>query len=513
MGDCHHRPIIAIGTGKTAHTCHAKRYKSQTEDPLQPNSPRPNRFAVIWLEARALLHLAVPLAATQLAQMAILATDTVMLGHFSKEALAAGALGNAVYFLIWLLGSGMPMAVSPVIAHVQGAHSIRTDGGRALDHREVRITVRMGLWSVAIISLPLLAALLLTHPVLLALDQEPKLATDATLYIAGLAAGLPFALAFQVLRSFSTALSRAVPPMLVMGLAILWNALGDYALIFGHFGFPRLGIWGAGLASASSNIFSFLVMLAVVLAMPALNRYRILHRLWRPHWERFGELFRLGLPIGITMVFEVALFNGAALAMGTFGLASLAAHQIAITIPSLTFMVPLGIGLAATVRVGMAKGAGDAAGARRAGTTAIGMGAAFMCLTAVMLLVWPRAIATLWLPDTPANRDVLAMAVVFLHVAAAFQLMDGVQVTAAMSLRGLKDTSGPMWLAGASYWLAGAPMCALLGFGLGLDGLGVWLGLAFGLLVAAGSLSLRFVLLSARQIGDQSDHDQRQHNQ
>jgi MATE family multidrug resistance protein len=491
---------------------------------LRLDSPKPDRFAAIWLEARELLHLAVPLAATQLAQMAILATDTVMLGHFSKEALAAGALGNAVYFLIWLLGSGMPMAVSPVIAHVQGEHSIRADNGRPRDpgasarksakrfsvrprdHRDVRIAVRMGLWSVAIVSLPLLAALLLTRPVLLALDQDPKLAADATLYISGLAAGLPFALAFQVLRSFSTALSRAVPPMLVMVLAIVWNALGDYALIFGHFGLPRLGIWGAGLASASSNIFSFVVMLGVVLAMPALNRYRILHRLWRPHWERFAELFRLGLPIGITMVFEVALFNGAALAMGTFGLTSLAAHQIAITIPSLTFMVPLGVGLAATVRVGLAKGAGDAAAARRAGFTAIGMGAVFMCLTAVLLLVWPRAIATLWLPDTPANSDVLAMAVVFLHVAAAFQLMDGVQVTAAMSLRGLKDTSGPMWLAGASYWLAGAPMCALLGFGLDLKGLGIWLGLAFGLVVAAVSLSLRFMMLSARQIGAQRDH-------
>jgi MATE family multidrug resistance protein len=362
---------------------------------------------------------------------------------------------------------------------------------------------------VAIGSLPLLAALLFTRPVLLALGQEAGLAADAAVYICGLAWGLPFALAFQVLRSFSTALSRAVPPMLVMGLAILWNAACDYALIFGHFGLPRLGLWGAGLASASSNIFSFALMLGVVLAMPALARYRVLHRLWRPHWACFAELFRLGLPIGITMVFEVALFNGAALAMGTFGLASLAAHQIAITIPSLTFMVPLGVGLAATVRVGLAKGAGDTAGARRAGFTAIVLGAGFMCLTALLLLLWPRAIATLWLPDMPANRDVLTLAVSFLHVAAAFQLMDGVQVTAAMSLRGLKDTHGPMWLAGASYWLAGAPMCALLGFGLGLQGLGIWLGLAFGLLVAALSLTWRFAILSARQIGGQPDHDDR----
>jgi MATE family multidrug resistance protein len=446
-----------------------------------------------WLEARELLRLAVPLAATQLAQMAILATDTVMLGHYSKEALGAGALGNTVYFLVWLLGSGMPMAVSPVIAHIQGKHA-----GSGRDRREVRVAVRMGLWSVALVSLPLLAMLIFTRSILLFCHQEPQLAADAARFMSGLAWGLPFALAFQVLRSFSTALSRAVPPLAVMVLAILWNAGFDYALIFGHFGFPRLGLFGAGLASASSNIFSFVAMLAVCLGVPALKRYRILHRLRHPHRQSFAELFRLGLPIGITLVFEVALFNGAALVMGTFGLASLAAHQIAITIPSLTFMIPLGIGLAATVRVGLATGAGDAQAARRAGFTAIGMAATFMCMTALVLLLWPRPIATLWLPDIPSNADVLALAVSFLHVAAAFQLVDGIQVAASMSLRGLKDARGPMWLAGASYWLAGAPVGLLLAFTFGLQGLGIWLGLAFGLLVAAVTLTARFVIRSKK---------------
>lgn len=462
---------------------------------LTSPGPRATGRGAWLLETRELARLAVPLAATQLAQMAILATDTVMLGHYSKEALAAGALGNAVYFLLWLLGSGMPMAVSPVIAHVQGEHG---DSGR--DSREVRVAVRMGLWSVAIVSLPLLCALVFTRSILLAFHQEPRLAADAAVFVSGLAAGLPFALGFQVLRSFSTALSRAVPPLAVMGLAILWNAAFDYALIFGHFGFPRMGLLGAGLASASSNIFSFVAMLAVCLAVPALKRYRILHRLAHAHWAVFAELFRLGLPIGITMVFEVALFNGAALAIGMFGLTALAAHQIALTIPSLTFMVPLGIGLAATVRVGLAMGAGDAKAARRSGFTAIALGAAFMCCTALVLLVWPREIASLWLPDIPENADVLALAVSFLHVAAAFQLFDGIQVTASMSLRGLKDARGPMWLAGASYWLAGAPMGIFLGFGLGMKGFGVWLGLAFGLLVAAITLTARFALLSKRAV-------------
>lgn len=462
-----------------------------------PHTPSAHHRLAWILESRELLRLAVPLAATQLAQMAILATDTIMLGHYSKEALAAGALGNTVYFLLWLVGCGVPMAVAPVIAHIQGQHNNSREGR---DRHQVRIAVRMGLWSVALVSLPLIGMMFLTQPILLFFGQEPALAADAAIFTSALAIGLPFALGFQVLRSFSTALSHAVPPMVVLGLAIAFNALADYALIFGHFGFPRMGIFGAGIASASSNIFAFVVMLAITLGFPALRRYHILHRLTQAGWKTFRELFRLGLPIGITMVFEVALFNGAALAMGLFGLDALAAHQIAITIPSITFMVPLGIGLAATVRVGLAAGAGDAAGARRAGYTAIAMAGVFMCAMAVVLLVWPRQIATLWLPDIPENARVLALAGTFLLVGAAFQVVDGIQVAASMSLRGLKDTAGPMWLAGASYWLVGAPTSLLLGFTFGMQGFGIWLGLAVGLLVAAITLTTRFVILSNKPL-------------
>lgn len=452
--------------------------------------------AAAWMaEARELTRLAIPMAATQLAQMIILATDTVMLGHFSKEALAAGAIGNTVFFFIWLLGTGPVSAVSPMIAHVVGRHSLHQ---KPRDRREVRLVVRMGLWSVILMSPPLLIALFFTRDILLFLQQEPKLAADAGIYTAALAFGLPCSLAFQVLRNFSTSLSRPIPPMVVMGLAILFNALGDYALIFGHFGLPQLGLIGAGFASASSNLFTLVAMTVIALRLPVLKPYHFFHRFFRPHWRSLVELFHLGLPIGVTMLFEVALFNAATLAMGTFGIAALAAHQIAITIPSLTFMVPLGIGLAGTVRVGLAAGAGDMYGARRAGFTAMGLGLIFMFVAALVLILFPHSIAMLWLPDSADNRDVLALAVTFLHVAAAFQLMDGLQVTASMSLRGLKDARGPMWVAGASYWLAGAPMCAILGFGLGMKGLGIWLGLAFGLLVAAVLLTARFAILSKK---------------
>jgi MATE family multidrug resistance protein len=442
----------------------------------------------VLAEARQLLRLAVPLALTQLAQMAILATDTLMLGHLSAHALAAAALGNTMFFFAWLMGCGPANAVSPVIAHELGERGEAVAG--------VRASVRMGLWSVALMTPPLLAVLALTRPMLLAVGEDPALARDAAIFMSSLAFGLPFALAFQTLRNFATAVGRPVAPMVVMGLAILFNAAGDYALIFGHFGAPRLELLGSGLASALSNVFSVTLMAAIVAFHPALARYRILRRVFRPDWAKLKELFRLGLPIGITTVFEVMLFNGAALAMGLFGTASLAAHQIAITIPSLTFMVPLGIGLAATVRVGLARGAGDGHAARRAGFTAMGIAVIFMAFTSVMLVSFPHAIARAWLPG--GDAEVIGLTVTFLYVAAAFQVADGIQVTAAMALRGLKDARAPMWIAGASYWLAGAPVCVLLGFGLGWRGFGIWIGLAFGLFVAAAALSWRFAFLSRK---------------
>src|ERR1700743_508504 len=268
--------------GAPAPTCHPNPVKDAMDASIDVTDPGPRitgHSLAAWVaEARELLRLAVPMAATQLAQMIILATDTVMLGDFNKEALAAGAIGNTVFFFIWLLGTGPVSAVSPMIAHVVGKHS---QSQKPRDRREIRLVVRMGLWSVALMSPPLLATLFFTRDILLLLRQEPQLAADAGIYTAALAFGLPCSLAFQVLRNFSTSLSRPIPPMVVMGLAILFNALGDCSLIFGHFGLPKLGLMGAGLASASSNLFTLVAMTAIALGTPYLKPYRILHRFIR----------------------------------------------------------------------------------------------------------------------------------------------------------------------------------------------------------------------------------------
>ncbi len=443
-------------------------------------------------EVRALSTLAGPLIATQLSQMAIMTTDVIMLGRLSKTALAASALGNTVFFFTWLVGCGPVAAVAPLIAHILGAHPNNRAG--------VRGVVRMGFWSVGMLCLPLIVVLLLTRPILIMLGQQPDLATLAGAFTRALCLGLPFSLGYQVLRNFATALGRPRSALYVMAFAIAFNFVGDYALIFGHFGMPKLGIVGAGIASACSYLFQFLTMAIIVSLSPKLRVNRVFRRFFRPDWAKLAEIFRLGMPIGLTMIFEAMMFNAATLLMGTFGTAAVAGHQIALNVASLTFMVPLGLAMAATVRVGLSAGAGDREGVRRAGFTAMGVSILCMSVFAAIFLAFPQAIAHAYFANTGANADAIALTVKFLGVAAAFQIFDGLQVVGALSLRGLKDARTPMWIAGGSYWLVGFPACLLLGFGFHMQGVGIWLGLLVGLFVAAISMAARFHYLSREPV-------------
>lgn len=312
-----------------------------------------------------------------------------------------------------------------------------------------------------------------------------------------LAFALPTSLGFLVLRNFTTALGKPRAGLWVMGATLAVNALLGYSLIFGHFGAPRLGIVGSGLATALADLFSFLGMLAFVQASPALRAYRVFRRFGRPVGAKLAEVFRLGMPIGMTMIFEAMLFNAMTLLMGTFGATPLAAHQIALNFASVTFMVPLGVGMASTVRVGLAVGAGDHQAARRAGMVAMAIGAGFVSLCGVAMALWGAQIAGLYLAGrTPADLATIALAAVFLKVAAAFQVFDALQVVGAQSLRGLKDARMPMILAGGSYWLIGAPVCVFLAVGLHMQGLGVWIGLCVALAAAAAAMVTRFARLT-----------------
>jgi MATE family multidrug resistance protein len=436
-------------------------------------------------EARALARLAAPLIFTQLAQMAVFTTDVVLLGRFSKTALAAAAIGNTVYYFAWLVGSGPASAVAPMIAHSLGA--------RANERAGVRAALRMGLWAIALVSPPMMAVMWFARPILLALHQDPVLAAGAGQFVGMLSFGLPFALGYLVLRNFVTALGRPNAALWVMAATIGWNALVGWTLIFGHFGAPRLGIIGSGLATASSCVFSFLAMVAVIHADPALRAYRMFRRWWRPAHVKLAEVFHLGMPIGMTMMLESMFFNAMTLVIGTFGMVQVAAHQIAISVASITFMVPLGVAMAATVRVGLAAGRGDAAGERRSGLTAMAMGVAFIAVGGIAMAVFGRQLAGLFVGGrSPDDLAAIALAAVFLKIAAAFQVFDALQVVGALSLRGLKDARAPMFIAAGSYWLVGAPVAVFLGFSLHQRGVGVWIGMAVGLAVAAIAMVARF---------------------
>lgn len=436
-----------------------------------------------------MLSLAGPLAATQLAQMAIMTTDVILLGRFSKSALAAAAIGNTVYFFGWLMGGGPASAVSPMIAHSLGERP-RARGA-------VRASLRMGLWAIAFTSLPMMVVLWSAGPLLRALGQDPALAADAGRFVAMLSFGLPFTLGTMVLRNFANTLGKPRAGLWVMGTTIAFNAVVGWTLIFGRFGVPRLGIVGSGLATSLSSIFSFVAMLAIVQATPELRVYRMFRRFHRPVPPKLVEVFRLGLPIGMTMIFEAMMFNTMTLVMGRFGADSLAAHQIALNVASITFMIPLGIGLAATVRVGLASGAGDVHAARRAGLVAFIASSGFIVVCAMAMALCGPEIAGLYLGGRSASDlNVIALAALFLKVGAAFQIFDALQVVGVMCLRGLKDARVPMILAAGAYWLVGTPTSLLLAFVFHLKGLGIWVGLATGLAAAAVLMCSRFVVLT-----------------
>jgi len=443
-----------------------------------------------WIaEARALTRLAAPLVFTQLGQMVIMTTDVLLLGRFSRIALAAAAIGNTVFYFTWLMGAGPAAAVSPMVAHIVGENPD--------NRRGVRAALRMGMWAAGLVAAPMMVLLWFGGEILLALHQDPVLAAAAGQFLRILAFDLPFSLAYLVLRNFTTALGKPRAGLWVMGATIFINAALGYTLIFGHFGAPRLGIVGSGLATTISAVFSFLGMAVYVQAAPAMRVYRAFRRFARPVGVKLAEVFRLGVPMGLTMTFEAMLFNAATLLMGTFGATALAAHQIALNVASVTFMVPLGVGMAATVRVGLASGAGDPDAARRAGLVAMMIGVGFVALCGVVMALAGAPIAGLYLGGrAEADLKVIAMAAIFLKLAAAFQVFDALQVVNAQSLRGLKDVRMPMVLAGASYWLIGAPVCLFLGMGLNMQGLGVWIGLSISLAAAAVMLGARFFWLT-----------------
>jgi multidrug resistance protein, MATE family len=437
-----------------------------------------------WLgEFIATFRLAWPLVLSQLATVAMSTTDVIMMGWLGPLPLAAGTLASSVIFPFVFFGIGALTAVAAMCAQELGARR----------YRGVRRTVRQGLWISAILTVPFSIVIWNGRSLLLLMNQDPEIAALSEDYLRAAVWLLFPGFVFIVLRNFTSAHGRPRAAMVVTLVAIVVNAVADYVLIFGKFGFPRWELFGAGLATTIMHVFIAAVLLAFVLRDRKFRRYWILARVWKADWPRFFDLLRVGIPSGFMTLAEAGLFAVAAFLIGQFGAAPLAGHAVALQCSAVTFMIPLGISQVATVRAGVALGRGDEHGIGRAGMTAFALGVMVMIPAATSFWVFGRELSGLYLDlDNPNHAPAIGFAVSYLAVAAIFQLVDGGQVIAAGILRGLNDTRVPMFIAMFCYLGFGFGSAGLLGFYFDLGGVGVWSGLAIGLTGACIALVWRF---------------------
>jgi MATE family multidrug resistance protein len=450
-----------------------------------------DRLALGWgAEIRATLVLAWPMILTNLSQFALMLTDGIFLGRLGTEALAASTLGANLFWAVLSPVFGLALAAAPMTAQTRGR-------GRGFV-RGMRRDVRAAIWACIAGTIPVWALLWHADAVLVALGQEPSLAALAGDYVRALMWGMPLFCGFVILRGFLGAEERPGGALAVSLLGIALNVPLNWWLIHGGLGVPALGVVGAGLASSLCNLFMFAALVGFIAWDRRLRRYRILGRFWRFDAARLKEVAVIGLPIAGAMLLEIAVFSTAAITTGWLGAVPVAAHAIAIQVASATFMVPMGIGQAATSRVGLMTGAGRPAAAARAGHVAVALGAGFMAVSALMLVVFAGDLAWIFLDAAnPGAAETAALAATLLAVAGIFQLADGVQAVAAGALRGLKDTQVPMVLAGIGYWVIGLPTGLALAFPAGLGALGIWIGLATGLFLVAIPMLRRWIRMSA----------------
>lgn len=436
-------------------------------------------------EAIETLRLSGPLVLANLLQMLTFAIDIIFVARLGPESLAASALAFSVLgLLVWAL-HGLAGAATPIMAAELGA--------RAPALRPVRRTTRMALWVAVGSGVLAMALCVSTGPFMLWTGQAPEVVALSMIYMQILVFSIVPMLIAGVLRNFVATLGRPGLATAITALGVIINALADWLLIFGNWGAPALGLQGAALATVITAFAIVAFYLLAIFSDPRLARYHILGFLWRADWARLKEILRVGAPIFVTIAAEAGIFGAAAFIMGRIGTLELAAHTLAIQIAAMAFQVPMGMSQAATIRVGYFHGAGLAEGVHRSGWTAIAITLAVMVFTAAAMLAIPHSLLSIYIDvRDPANASLVELATSLLAIAAAFQLVDGLQAVAAGTLRGLKDTSVPMRIALFSYWIPGFGTAIVLGLGSSLAGTGVWLGLSAGLATASALLTVRW---------------------
>lgn len=431
----------------------------------------------------ATLSLGLPLIGSHLARVAIGVGDTVMIGWYGVEPLAALVIATSFFHILFFLGMGFGTGVMGLIAS-------NIASGR---ETEVRRGTRMALWLSVGFALAVMPAMWWSEPILLSLGQTPTVSALAQDYLRIAGWGLALVLGQLTLASYLAALERTQVVMWVTLAGLPLNLALNWVLIFGNLGAPELGVRGAAMASVTVQAIQLALLVAYAQWLPVARQYNLFQRFWRPDWQAMRQVAVVGWPIGLTMVAEGGLFVGSNIMMGWIGTSELAAHGIALQITSITFMAHLGLSNAATVRVGQAKGRGDRSWMRDAALTICGMSLVFSVVFIAIYLLFADGLVRLYLdPTDPQAPQIVALGAMLLMYAALFQLTDAFQVIALGFLRGVHDTQVPMWIAGFSYWVIGMPVAWALAFPLGIGPAGLWLGMCAGLTVAAILLMRRF---------------------
>jgi len=439
-------------------------------------------------ELRDTLVLALPLIAGQLSAIGMNVVDTMLAGHYNAHTLAAVAVGAGVWSLAIVTGIGVMMSVPPSVAQLAGAQ--RRD--------KIGPLFRQALWMALLLGIGLLLFIRYVGPMLLGgFGVDPGIVEDTTKFVRAIAWGAPALTFYFAMRGLSEGLSLTRPTMYFGLFGLLLLAPIGYTLMYGKFGIAPRGAEGSGEATA---LVLWIEAAAFALYLHRHRNYRDIAPFARfdgPRWREIGALLRLGVPMGIALLMESGLFVCTALLIASLGAVTVASHQVALNVASITFMVPLGLAMATTVRVGNAVGRGDRHGVRSAGLAGmtLSLGTQFVASTA--MAVFPQAIAHAYTDDIA----VAALAAQLLVLAAIFQLSDGIQVTAGGALRGLKDTTMPMIITVLAYWAIGMPVGYWLAFHQGLGARGMWIGLAAGLTAAAVLLTLRFLRASRLRSG------------
>jgi len=430
-------------------------------------------------ELKEMLRLALPLVTGQLSAIGMNVIDAMLAGHLDAHTLGAVAVGTSVWSLALVAAIGVMLALPPSVAQLNGAAR----------REEIGPLFRQALWLAASLGILLCIGVHFGGPLLVgAIGVDPALVPDVTRFLHAISFGAPALALFFALRGLSEGFGLTRPTMYfsLLGLALLGPV--GYVLMYGRLGVPSLGALGSGIATACVLWIEALAFLSYVATR---RHYRELHLFSRfdgPNPAAIRDLLRIGVPMGVSVFMEASLFVAVALAIGTLGTDVVASHQIAINVASVTFMVPLGIAMATTVRVGHAVGRGDVEGVREAGFAGLFLTLIAQGVSALLMLTVPQYIAALYTTDA----TVIALAAQLLILAGLFQFSDGMQVAASGALRGMKDTRVPMLITTFAYWGVGMPVGWWLAFPVGYGARGMWMGLIAGLSMAAILLSVRF---------------------